>query len=191
MILNERGIFYVRHVFKEVRAALIGRDGLVQYDVRITDADPMKFETSPLAVAFDGSSHVLAFRKDGRRDGEVRMVKIAADGSLSADVKILDPDPRGQSLAMMSLAWNGETFVLAGGYVFVGYEFLLRLDGNFAPAASQTTAPAFAFPLRTIGKDILFGLSHDNRASVFLLREDGRMTAPVLLREPGRRRTVR
>jgi len=188
---NERGIFYVRHTSGMVRAALIRRDGTVQYDVPILETVPMELNATPFGVAFDGSHHVLAFLDKEGDGGEIRVVRIAADGTLSGEIKVRNAEPRGYGLSSLSLAWNGETYLLGGSYV-IGYPFLVRLDAAFAPTAEQPAAAMRgSYLLRTIGEDFLMGSSANNSASVFVVKADGQTTPPVLWREPGRRRTVR
>lgn len=191
MLLDERGIFYVRHTGGVIRAALINRDGTVQYDVPIAETARLELNASPFGIVFNGSHHVLAFVDKESNGGEIQVVKIAPEGTLSGEVKVGDVDPRGYGLHSLSLAWNGETYLLAGRYVH-GYPFAVRLDADFLPTAEQPPAAVReAFVLRTIGEDFLMGSSSDNRASVFVVKADGQATPPVLLREPGRRRTVR
>lgn len=190
-LFNDAGIFYVRHTSGVVRAALLDRNGTVRYDVPIVQTAPLELNATPFGVTFDGTHHVLAFLKKAGNGGEIRVVRIAPDGTLSQETTILDSDPRGFGLSSLSLAWNGETYLLTGGYVH-GYPFALRLDAGFRPAGEQPPAPVRdAYVLRTIGEVVLMGSSANNRASVFVLKADGQVTPPVLFQEPGRRRTVR
>ena len=192
--LSERGLLFVRHHQKEVRTALVRRDGSVQYDVAITDADPLAFHAGPLAIAENGAQDVIAFVDFAPEPDEVHAIAISSDGTRSEPVRLLQgersPDfPN--NISALSLATNGTTYVLTGSYVS-GKPFVMRYDNAFRPldAEPQRTMHIPWASLHADGQRFVMVWSA-LRPYVTVLSPDGAMTAPVDVDPQPRRRAVR
>jgi hypothetical protein len=136
---SDQGLFFVRHQLKQARAALVRRDGSVQYDVAIADAEPLKFHAGPLAIVRNGAQHVVAFVDYAPEPDEVHAITIADDGTMSEPVRLLQTERHADlpaNIASLSLAWNGTTYLLGGGYV-IGAPFVMRFDSAFRPLDAE------------------------------------------------------
>jgi len=191
---SEQGLFFVRHQLTEVRAALVRRDGSVQYDVAIADADPGAFHAGPLAIARNGARHVVAFVDYAPEPDEVHAITISADGTFSAPVRLLrtvrHPDLPA-NVGALSLAWNGTTYVLGGGYV-IGAPFLMRFDSAFRPLDAEPQRGA-GVPWATLHADGQRFVIIWSAPMPFLtvLSPNGEMTPALHLDPVPRRRSVR
>lgn len=189
--LDERGIFFVRHQLKEKRAALIRRDGSVQFDVHVADADPAAFHAGPIAVAFNGSHYAVAFVDYAPKPDEVQVVTISEQGLVSAPIPLLQTEERPElpnNVGFLSLAWNGAGYLLGGAYV-LGRPFLMQFDGAFQPLDVDRPA-AEPVGMHVAGGDILISYAAA-RPYITILTADGRMSPALSIDPVPRRRVVR
>ena len=191
---SEQGLFFVRHQLQQVRAALVRRDGSVQYDVDVADADPAAFHAGPLAVAQNGAQHAVAFIDYAPEPDEVHAVTISADGTMSEPVRLFQserhPDMPG-NVSFLSLAWNGTSYVLGGGHV-IGTSFLQRFDSAFHPLdAEPLRGPAVPWPSAHADGHSFVIVWSAPRPYLTLLTPDGEMTQRLEIDPAPRRRAVR
>jgi len=189
-----QGLFFVRHQAQHVRAALVRRDGSVQYDVEVADADPAAFHAGPLAVAQNGAQHAVAFVDFTPEPDEVHAVTISGDGTMSAPVRLFQAERHPDmpnNVSLLSLAWNGTSYVLGGGHV-IGTSFLTRFDGAFHPLdAEPLRGPAVPWPsVHAEGQSFVIVWSA-SRPYLTILTPDGEMTQRLELDPAPRRRAVR
>lgn len=191
---SERGLFFVRHQLEQMRAALVRRDGSVQYDVAVAAADPAAFHAGPLAIAPKGDRHVVAFVDYAPEPDEVHAVTVSDDGTLSERVSLLvterHPDLP-NNVGALSLAGNGTTYVLTGGYG-IGASFVMRYDSAFRPLdAEPQRAPHIPWvSLHDDGQQFVMVWSAA-RPYVTLFSASGEMTPRIELDPQPRRRAVR
>lgn len=191
---SEQGLFFVRHQLKEVRAALVRRDGNVQYDIALADADPPAFHAGPLAIAPNGAQHVVAFVDYAPEPDEVHAITISDDGTTSTPVRLLQTERHPDlptNVSALSLAWNGTTYVLGGGYV-IGASFLMRFDSAFRPLDAQPQRGPDQ-PWATVhgdGQNFVIVWSAP-KPYLTILSANGEMTSRLELDPMPRRRAVR
>jgi hypothetical protein len=195
LTLDEKGIFYVRHTLGELRGAMISSDGTVKHDAFIKEDEPLvALEPRPVAVAFDGSRHVVVFLEHSAESSEVRAVVISEDGSASLPIILF----RGEStiqITTLEFAWNGSSYLLAGGYVNgLRSPFLYRfdeklrlLDTVLLPAGAERLGPP---QIQVLGSNFLFAWS-GLKAYVAVMSADGQISQPVAVDALERRRAVR
>jgi hypothetical protein len=191
---DEHGIFFVRHNLTELRAALVRRDGSVQYDVRLASANPRQFQTTSPGVTTVGSEYVVAFVEFETAPDEVHAVTIGTNGSVSAPkslMQVMEHRDFPSNLGGVSLASSGSRFLLGGRYG-IGPSFLVLLDASLEP-----TGPAFNDEMTPSlyphpdGSSFVIVWDHPT-PYVTVVRADGSMTAPVwVVPSKGRRRAVR
>jgi hypothetical protein len=191
---SERGLFFVRHQLNQVRAALVRRDGSVQYDVAIADADPRAFHAGPLAIATRGAEHVVAFVDYAPEPDEVHAVTISGDGTRSEPVRLLRTERQPDlpsNVSSLSLAWNGTTYLLGGGYV-IGAPFLMRFDSAFRPLDAEPQRGG-GMPVVSVHPDgqrfVIVWIAP--RPYLTILSPNGEMTPQLDLDPMPRRRAVR
>ena len=190
---SERGLFYVRNQLKQARAALVRRDGSVQYDVAIVDTDAMAFETSALAVVANGTQHVVAFVDFAPEPVEVHAVTISDDGTMSEPVRLAQAAPsypdHPSHVASLSLAWNGTTYVLGYGG---GGSALRRFDSAFHPldAEPQLDGDWPSVSVHADGQRFVIAWSA-RKPYVTILSPNGEMTPRLEIDPTPRRRSVR
>lgn len=190
---SEQGLFFVRHQLKELRAALVRRDGTVQYDIAIADADAVAFHAGPIAIAENGNQHVVAFVDYAPEPVEVHAVTISGDGTMSEPVRLLQAAPsffdHPSNVSTLSLAWNGTTYVL--GYVSGG-SFLRRYDNAFHPidAAPQRASDGAWASIHADGERFLIAWLAP-KPYLTILSPNGEMTPKLELDPMPRRRAVR
>jgi len=191
---SEHGLLFVRHQLQEVRAALVRRDGTVRYDVAVTAADPMAFHAGPLAIAMNGSQHVIAFVDYAPEPDEVHAITISDDGTMSEPVRLLQGERHADlptNISALSLASNGTAYVLTGSYV-IGKPFVMRYDSAFHPLDAEPQR-AFDVPWASVHADgerfvIVWSAP---RPYLTILAPNGAMTPRVELDPQPRRRAVR
>jgi hypothetical protein len=194
ILFDERGIFFVRHNLSQLRAALVRRDGSVQYDVRLASANPRGFHTTHPGVTTNGSDYVVAFIEFEKAPDELHAVTVANNGSVSAPTRLMQVEEHRDlpnNFSAASLASNGSRFLLGGSYV-IGRPFLMTLDaalqqtgGVFRSDASPSVHP------HPDGSSFVI-VWHGPSPYVTIRRADGSMTPQVHLAPPRpRRRAVR
>lgn len=190
---SEQGLFFVRHQLKQLRAALVRRDGSVLYDIAIADADPAAFEAGPVAIAENGNQHVVAFVDYAPEPVEVHAVTISGDGTMSERVRLLQAAPsifdHPSNVFSLSLAWNGTIYAL--GYVSGG-SFLRRYDSAFHPldAEPQRASDGAAASVHAGGEKFVIAWSAA-KPYLTILSPNGQMTPKLELDPMPRRRAVR
>ncbi|HYK05941.1 MAG TPA: hypothetical protein VE974_29630 [Thermoanaerobaculia bacterium] len=191
---DERGIFFVRHNLTQLRAALVRRDGSVQYDLRLASADPRAFHTTHPGVTTKGSDYVVAFVEFGTAPDELHAVTVAGDGSVSAPKRLMQVEEHRDlpnNFAGASLAFNGSRFLLGGFYV-IGRPFLMSLDASLQQTGSLFRRDAIPSVHRHPDGTSFILLWHAPSPYVTILRADGSMSAPISMVPPKpRRRAVR
>lgn len=193
MLFDERGIFFVRHDLSQMRAALVRRDGSVQFDVRIAAANPRAFHATHPGVTTNGSDYVVAFVEFGTTPDELQAVTVGSNGSVSAPRRLMQlvehPDLP-NNFGGASLVWSGSRFLL-GGYYVIGTPFLATLDASLQPTGPvlRPNAIPSLYP-HPDGSSFVIVWSGPS-PYMTILRADGSMTAPVALVPPQRRRAVR
>lgn len=190
---DERGIFFVRHKLTEVRAALVRRDGSVQYDVRLASANPLAFHTTFPGVATNGSDYVVAFVEFETAPDELRVVTIASNGSVSEPKLLMQVEEHPDlpnNFAGASLAKNGSRFLLGGFYV-IGQPFLVPLDASLQQTGSVVRSDAVPSVHPHPDGSSFVILWQTQLPYVTILHADGSMTAPVSIVPPFRRRAIR
>jgi hypothetical protein len=191
---SDQGLFFVRHQLKQVRAALVRRDGSVQYDVAIADADPLKFHAGPLAIAANGAQHVVAFVDYAPEPDEVHAITISDDGTMSEPVRLLHTERHPDlpaNVGSLSLAWNGTTYVLGGGYG-IGAPFVMRFDSAFRPldAEPQRGDSPSGASVHAAGERFVI-IWPARKPYLTILLPNGEMTPRLELDPTPRRRSVR
>lgn len=194
ILFDERGIFFVRYNLTQLRAALVRRDGSVQFDVRLASANPRAFHSTGLGVTTRGSDYVVAFGEFDTTPDELHTVTVTSDGTVGAPNRLMQveehPDlPKNFSGA--SLASNGARFLLGGAYT-IGRAFLVTLDASLQPTGSvlRSDAVPSVHPHPDGSSFVIVWLGRQPYVTV--LRADGTMSAPVWLTPPTpRRRAVR
>ena len=179
--LDERGILFVRVAPKELRAALVRRDGSVQYDTVVATTRDLVFPSAPIGITSNGAHDVVVFSAYA----QVRAVTISADGTVSAPVELL---PTG--FAPLDLTWNGSVWLLSG-YAPAGRFFVMRFDSAFQPLDAEPFLGTGQPFVQADGAN--FAIVWDNYPAAYLtiLRSDGHMTAPLPIDPVVRRRSVR
>ncbi len=191
---SDRGLFFVRHQLTQARAALVRRDGSVQYDVAIADAEPLKFHAGPLAIAANGAQHVVAFVDYAPEPDEVHAITISDDGTMSEPVRLLHTERHPDlpaNVGSLSLAWNGTTYVLGGGYG-IGAPFVVRFDSAFRPLDEEPQrgdSPSGA-SVHAVGERFVIIWSV-RKPYLTMLLPNGEMTPRLELDPMPRRRSVR
>lgn len=193
IVFDERGIFFVRHNLTELRAALVRRDGSVQYDVRLSSADPRAFHTTHPGVAANGSDYVVAFVEFETAPDELHTVTVASDGSVSAPrllMQVEEHQDLPNNFGGASLASNGSRFLLGGFYV-IGRPFLVALDASLQQTGSvvHSNATPSVYPHSDGSSFVIVWQTQSPYMTI--LRADGSMTTPVPIVPPARRRAVR
>jgi len=191
LTLDERGIFYVRHQLTEKRAALIRRDGSVQFDVHVADAEPVAFHAGPVAIAFNGSEYAVAFVDYAPKPDEVQVVTISEQGTVSAPVPLLQTEEVSSfanNVSSLSLLRNGAGYLLGGSYVS-GRPFLLQFDGAFQLLDADRPA-ANPSGMHAAGSDVVISWGAP-KPYVTILSADGRMSPALPVDPMPRRRSVR
>lgn len=194
ILFDERGIFFVRYNLTQLRAALVRRDGSVQFDVRLASANPRAFHTTGLGVTTSGSDYVVAFGEFDTTPDELHTVTVASDGSVSARNRLMQVEEHPglpKNFSGASLASNGSRFLLGGSYV-IGRAFLVTLDASLQRTGSviRSDATPSVHP-HPDGSSFVI-VWHGRAPYVTFLRADGSMSAPVWLTAPTpRRRAVR
>jgi hypothetical protein len=193
ILFDEHGIFFVRHDLTQLRAALVRRNGSLQFDVRLASANPRAFHTTAPGVTTNGSGYVVAFTEFGTAPDELHSVTVASDGSVSAPKRLMQLEEHHDlpnNFAGASLAFNGSRFLLGGSYV-IGSPFLMSLDASLQQTGrllrTNTTPSVHRHP---DGSSFVI-LWHAPSPYLTILRADGSMTAPVPIVPPARRRSVR
>jgi hypothetical protein len=193
-VFDERGIFFLRHNLSELRAALVRRDGSVQFDVRLASADPRAFHTTHAGVTTNGSGYVVAFVEFETSPDELRAVTVANDGTVSAPARLMQLEEHRDlpnNFAGASLAFNGSRFLLGGSYV-IGRPFLVSLDASLQQTGGVRRTDATPSVLPHPDGTSFIILWHGPSPYATILRADGSMTAPVWIVPPkSRRRAVR
>lgn len=191
--LDERGLFFVRHHLTEKRAALIRRDGSLQFDVHVAGADPAAFHAGPVAIAFNGVQYVVAFVDYVPKPDEVQAVTISLDGTVSTPVRLLQAEEFPElpnNVGALSLAWNGTAYLLGGVYI-QGRPFLMQFDGALQPLDAEPDRFAEGpYSMRTVGGDVVIGWRAAN-PYITILSADGQMSPALVVDPPPRRRSVR
>jgi hypothetical protein len=186
ILFDERGIFFVRHNLSHLRAALVRRDGSVQFDVRLASAHP--------GVTTNGSEYVVAFVEFGTSPDELQTVTVAGDGSVSAPRRLMQVEEHADlpnNFAGASLASNGSRFLLGGSYV-IGRPFLVSLDASLQQNGPLFRRDAIPYVHRHPDGSSFVIVWHTQSPYLTILRADGSMTAPVsIVPQKSRRRAVR
>ena len=192
ILFDERGIFFVRHTLNELRAALVRRDGSVQYDVRLASADPRAFHAAHPGVTTNGSGYVVAFAEFTTAPDELHAVTIGSNGSVSAPTRLLQAEEHRDlpnNIGGLSLASNG-SFLLGGSYV-IGRPFLVRLGASLQREGAVVRGDATSTVHPHPDGSSFVVVWHAASPYVTILRADGSSTAPVSLVPAPRRRPVR
>lgn len=192
IVFDERGIFFVRHDHNELRAALIGRDGRVQFDVRLAAANPRAFHSSIPAVTTNGVDYVVAFVEFGTTPDELHAVTVTIDGRVTAPTRLMQLEEHRDlpnNFGAASIAANGSRFLL-GGYYVIGRPFLTTLDAAMQPTGSRRTDAIPSVHAHPDGSSFIV-IWQTPSPYVTIVRADGSMTAPVPIVPLPRRRAVR
>jgi hypothetical protein len=186
--LSPEGVLSISETLSEARLSLVRRDGVVRYDVPLR-ADSALFRPGSLEVVFNGAEHVVAFVDEEVSPDELHIVKVATDGGVAEPVHIFTASRYDNPLRISSLAWNGESYLVSGGYINGGQAFLIRLDANLQPLGPVIYLDHFAPDIYVAGTRFVLAWSG---ASIAVVAEDGTMSAPLSI-EPlaTRRRSVR
>jgi hypothetical protein len=193
ILFDERGLFFVRHNLTQLRAALVRRDGSVQFDVRLAAADPRAFHTTDPGVTTNGSGYVVAFTEFATAPDELHSVTVGSDGSVSAPKRLMQLEEHRDlpnNFGGASLAFNGSRFLLGGFYV-IGRPFLMSLDASLQQTGHLRRTDAIPSVHRHPDGSSFVILWHARSPYLTILRADGSMTAPVPIVPPARRRAVR
>ena len=191
MTVDEGGIFFVHHRFGELRAARIGYDEGIRYDVSVAATDP----ATPISVAFDGSRHLVAYIERSVEPPQVHAVVISDAGAVSSPVTLMHANDPRTDLVSIALAWNGTSFLLAGGYNNgFGIGFVRRFDAELGPLDPLPVNAGVAFrspQIQVIGTN--FAIGWDSAFSgleplITIVSSEGEISQPIGLEAVSRRR---
>ena len=193
--VGQSGLFVVRRLSNDIRAALIRPDGSVQYDVLLFQSPAAQFAEPIVSAVFDGTSHVVAYaqRPPGNelKPAMVEAVTIAESGTFDAARTVVHAEPLG--IDAFSLAWNGAQHLLtwsSGGQLrasrftpqLIALDTEPRVIGtDLWPGSVITPMPDGTFAI---------GWSRDGAPYAALLRPNGELTPPVALEATPRRRAA-
>lgn len=184
LTLDESGIFYVRHTIGELRAALISRDGTLKYDVILTRNLPLRPAT--VATAFDGLRHVVVFVEPATNSMPVQAVAVSDNGLISEPITLIRDQKTGPVL--FALAWNGNSYLLAGG----SPPFIQRFDAGLLPIdpSPRSVSVLLGVPqqIRVIGGSFAIGWSGFAQF-VTVVSPDGQISPPTAVDALPRRRS--
>lgn len=194
--VGQPGLFLVRRLSNDIRAALIRPDGSVQYDVLLFQSPAAQFAEPIVNAVFDGTSHVVAYaqRPPGNelKPAAIEAVTIAENGTFEPARTIVGSEPL-VGIDAFSLAWNGAQHLLTwstGGQLrasrftpqLIALDTEPRLIGTgLWPGSAITPMPDGTFAL---------GWSRDGAPYAALLRPNGALTPPVALETTPRRRAA-
>lgn len=187
LTLDESGIFYVRHTIGELRAALISRDGTLKYDVSLTRNLPLRPAT--VATAFNGSRHVVVFVEPATNSLPVRAVAVSDNGSISEPITLIRDQKT--DLVLFALAWNGNSYLLAGS----SPSFIQRFDAELLPIdpSPRSVSVLLGAPrqIRVVGTSFAIGWN-GFAPFVTVVSADGQISPPTAVDAlPRRRNAVR
>lgn len=194
ILFDERGLFFVRHDSTALRAALLRRDGSVQWDVKIASASPSSFLTAEPGVTTRGYDYVVAFAEFRTSPDELHTVTISSSGSVSAPKRLMQVEEHPQlqkNYSGASMAFSGARFLLSGYYV-IGTPFLMTLDASLTQIGPLVRSDAlpYAYPHPDVSSFVIVWAAPS--PFVTILRADDSMSAPVAIAPPPpRRRAVR
>ncbi|MFL6246232.1 MAG: hypothetical protein ACJ74H_09425 [Thermoanaerobaculia bacterium] len=195
VVVDESGLFVVRRISNDIRAALIRPDGSVQYDVLLFHSPANEFAEPIVSADFDGTAHVVAYaqRPPGNelKATVIDAVTIAENGALQPAHTLIDAGPRG--IETFSLAWNGTQHLLAwtSGAALRASRFTPQLSALDAEPRAIDTSVWLGIVIAAMPDGTFaIGWSRSGAPNVALLRPDGELTASVAIDPAPRRRAA-